>query len=102
MQYTLIDTHKHTIKRLLCLFFYPISIMPCLHMIHVVPCLHMIHVVRIQVVSTCIIYFFPLSPSTLYPSSAIKNVVTATLYPLVSASRTQLRTCIRLNVSVDM
>ena len=58
------------------------------------PRLHLIHVARIhQVVPTCV-HFYRLSPSTciLYRRQNCRH---GYMYPLVSASRTLLRTCIR-------
>ena len=60
------------------------------------PRLHLIHVARIQVVPTCI-HLYRLSPSTciLYRRQNCRH---GYMYPLVSASRTLLRTCIRRHV----
>ena len=49
---------------------------------------------------TCCIHLYPLSPSTLYPISAT-NCRHGYMYPLVSASRTLLRTCICRHIDAD-
>ena len=59
----------------------------------IMPRLHQIHVARIQVVSTCI-HLYPLSPFAciLYRRQNYRH---GYMYPLISASRTLLRACIR-------